>query len=366
MSKINIAKSDIQKMIKESITNLINSENTKNETKTHIKNLIKEALNEISFDTAADAYYKSYDRAVDGYKNGQSETDRQKAQRNNLYQHMNDRVKDRFDPNMPVIIVGGDKAGHYTAQDIVDNFEVRDYTDAFENSIYRDSKIVGYPRIKGYVGPMWDGDKIRYETQEANNFFSEAKKQIGQLIREAFSDVYEFNHFDNDREPDYDAYVLVDNSDGAIVSNYEVQHNPNAREDAIKDANDEAAYNKYGSYTVYGCIGNQYDENTVVYNTFQESKRTNKKQVSEGTNNDPNNTHYAILKPINKIVFSWDYSGYDPSELRQFKNDYFLVDIKDNGFNPKDIKILTKQGCIKQGINPDDDSMWDNGFDYMS
>ena len=87
--------------------------------------------------------------------------------------------------------------------------------------------------------------------------------------------------------------------------------------------------------------------------------------MKEGTINDPAYTHYAILKPINKIVFGWDYSGYDNSELRQFKSDYFIQDMIDNGFNPRDIKILTKNGCIKQGINPDDDASWDNGFDYM-
>lgn len=36
----------------------------------------------------------------------------------------------------------------------------------------------------------------------------------------------------------------------------------------------------------------------------------------------------------------------------------FIQDIIDMGFNPKDIKILTKNGCIKQGINPNDDASW--------
>ena len=77
-----------------------------------------------------------------------------------------------FDPNMPVIIVGGDLEGHYTAQEIVDNFDINGYEEQSENPIYADSPIVGYPRIKGYVGPMWDGDKIRYESQDAYDFFS--------------------------------------------------------------------------------------------------------------------------------------------------------------------------------------------------
>ena len=77
-----------------------------------------------------------------------------------------------FDPNMPVIIVGGDLEGHYTAQEIVDNFDIKGYKEQSPNPRYANSPIVGYPIIKGYVGPMWDGDKIRYESQDAYDFFS--------------------------------------------------------------------------------------------------------------------------------------------------------------------------------------------------
>lgn len=83
--------------------------------------------------------------------------------------------------------------------------------------------------------------------------------------------------------------------------------------------------------------------------------------VDSGVSND---THFAILKPINKIIFSWDYSGYDNSELREFKKDYFMDDIVDMGFNPKEVKILTKAACLRQGINPEDESCWDNAYEY--
>lgn len=83
--------------------------------------------------------------------------------------------------------------------------------------------------------------------------------------------------------------------------------------------------------------------------------------VDSGVSSD---THFAILKPINKIIFSWDYSGYDNSELREFKKDYFMDDIVDMGFNPKEVKILTKAACLRQGINPEDESCWDNAYEY--
>ena len=64
------------------------------------------------------------------------------------------------------------------------------------------------------------------------------------------------------------------------------------------------------------------------------------------------------------IVNGWDYSGYDNSELKQFKKDYFLTDLIENDLDPKDYKILTRQGCIKQGINPDDmQNCWSNRGD---
>ena len=88
------------------------------------------------------------------------------------------------------------------------------------------------------------------------------------------------------------------------------------------------------------------------------------KCVNEAVESGLTDTHFAILKPINKIIFSWDYSGYDNSELRKFKKDYFMDDIVDNGFNPKDVKILTKNACLKQGINPEDESCWDNAYEY--
>lgn len=85
---------------------------------------------------------------------------------------MVDRSSQRFDPNMTVIIVGGDKQGRYVAQDIIDNFDIKGYVETSQNPIYTDSQLIGYPKIKGYIGPMWDGEKIRYESQDGYDFYS--------------------------------------------------------------------------------------------------------------------------------------------------------------------------------------------------
>jgi hypothetical protein len=78
------------------------------------------------------------------------------------------------------------------------------------------------------------------------------------------------------------------------------------------------------------------------------------------TNNDPNYTHYAVNKGTMKIVNGWDYTGYDPSELRQFKKDYFIVDLMDMELDPKQYTILTKKSLLQKGINPDDNASWAN------
>ena len=64
-----------------------------------------------------------------------------------------------------------------------------------------------------------------------------------------------------------------------------------------------------------------------------------------------NYTHLAVNKFTNLIVNGWDYSDVEPSELKEFKNDYFIVDLKDYGFNPKVYKIVTSKFAEKNGIN---------------
>lgn len=73
-----------------------------------------------------------------------------------------------------------------------------------------------------------------------------------------------------------------------------------------------------------------------------------------------NDTHFAIHKPSNKIVFSWDYADIDPVELRQFRRDYFTQDIIDNEFNPNEIVVLNRKSCLHRGIDPSKRENWSN------
>jgi len=124
-----------------------------------VRRNVKEVINETSYDLARNAHKSAIEQGR--YK-----------QADRLHGHMTDRISQRFDPNMPVLIVGGDKQGKYTAQDIVDHFDLNGYVEPSQNPLYTDSQVIGYPRIKGYVGPMWDDGKIRYESQDAYDFYS--------------------------------------------------------------------------------------------------------------------------------------------------------------------------------------------------
>lgn len=95
----------------------------------------------------------------------------------------------------------------------------------------------------------WDGDEWDYDEEE------NSEEEEGQ------SDIDEM---------DYDAYVLVDESDGAILANYTKDKSDptyDPYEDAINDANQKKAENKFGTYCVYGCIEDVYDDDTLVYST---------------------------------------------------------------------------------------------------
>jgi hypothetical protein len=83
----------------------------------------------------------------------------------------------------------------------------------------------------------------------------------------------------------------------------------------------------------------------------------------KGTGVNPKYTHFAVLKNISpevdgKIVNGWDYTGYDPAELREFKRDYFFGDVQDMQINPKNVNIITTKYLQRNGINPFDFKYW--------
>jgi hypothetical protein len=93
---------------------------------------------------------------------------------------------------------------------------------------------------------------------------------------------------------------------------------------------------------------------------YQPSTVTKPVEEARPFKNNQGYSHFAVSKKSGKIINGWDYKGYDPSELRQFKKDYFDVDLADYGFNPKDFRILTYKYLVRNGVNPDDNANWAN------
>ena len=83
----------------------------------------------------------------------------------------------------------------------------------------------------------------------------------------------------------------------------------------------------------------------------------------ESFQNNQNYTHFAVSKKSGKILNGWDYSEYDPSELRQFRKDYFDIDMQDYGFDTKSYKSVSSKDLLRQGVDPDDNSNWTNNDD---
>ena len=102
------------------------------------------------------------------------------------------------------------------------------------------------------------------------------------------------------------------------------------------------------------------DDNGGMWNSADWYEYESAQELNEGMNDEPSNTHYAIHKPTGKIVFSWDYTGYDPEDLKLYKKDYFTVDLLDMGMDPKEITVITRKSCEKRGIDPTDDANWSN------
>jgi DNA repair protein RadC len=81
------------------------------------------------------------------------------------------------------------------------------------------------------------------------------------------------------------------------------------------------------------------------------------KRVVNEAKNQNKNTHFAIHKPTNSIVFSWDYSDYDTKELNANKDDYFYFDVKDNvsgnvdKYVKSDFAIVQRKDLEKRGID---------------
>ena len=165
------------------------------------------------------------------------------------------------------------------------------------------------------------------------------ESQLNKIIKESIKNLYEayetvqYQHFDND-DKRYDAYVLVDNSDGSILYNYQVYPGDfwkDVMNDAIYDADEQANGNCFGSYSVYGCINNQYDENTLVFSTdtdeINESRNlyTNQKGDGETQTLKSDTSLHDVRAKLSNVMKSLRNDNIDDAK-KQVRRLYKLVD----------------------------------------
>ena len=90
-------------------------------------------------------------------------------------------------------------------------------------------------------------------------------ESISKVLSEGEFDFLGGNEFKWNK--DYKSYVLVDDSCDAVVGNYTSEAGYDAKEEAINDAKQKARETRGGSFSVFGCVGDMYDDNSLVYCT---------------------------------------------------------------------------------------------------
>ena len=137
-----------------------------------IKESIQTILNETSYDTSKRAFKKAGEKLLSLPYNDKNAFKKAQKQYNSLHGYFKDKSRENFNPKMPVIICTTNGCFNMLAGDLEKKFNIVGYVEPSENHIYADSKIIGYPKIKGLLGPMWDGDRVRYEDQSTYDALS--------------------------------------------------------------------------------------------------------------------------------------------------------------------------------------------------
>ena len=62
----------------------------------------------------------------------------------------------------------GNRMESFTVENVFDFVPNGSYIEGYvEADGYLRKEMIGLPRFSGWLGPMWDGGAVRYETQEA-------------------------------------------------------------------------------------------------------------------------------------------------------------------------------------------------------
>lgn len=173
---------------------------------------------------------------------------------------------------------------------------------------------------------------------------------IKRAINEAFNDFKKSEFFEYDGTQ-YNGFVLIDNGVGDIIYNYDVSNNDDyevVMEEAIEDAKDFASRNIYSSYSVYGCINGVYDEDTLIYSTYNDSITTESKQhINELILSESFNIKNGKMKKKDGSLINIAYI-----DSRTSDSTYQYKDIIKNKFNGSWFPSLKTWGWFL-GNNPE-------------
>lgn len=100
---------------------------------------------------------------------------------------------------------------------------------------------------------------------ENKNIIKINESQLRKLIKESIENAINSNEFKWNNG--YTNYVLVDDSDDSVIQNYTSEDGYNAEADAINDAKEKARETHGGSFSVFGCVNDMYDEDSLVFRT---------------------------------------------------------------------------------------------------
>ena len=140
------------------------------------------------------------------------------------------------------------------------------------------------------------------------------------------------------------------------------------REEKYKEEDKLEKYDGMGDVAIPGAGKGEQRKLAIAENKDNTENKKTMKRLNENIEFDTkpivghaddhkDNTHFAIHKPTNSIVFTWDYNGYEPDELKYAKDDYFFDDIEaDFGdsvdkYRKSDFAIVTRKGLLKKGID---------------
>ena len=129
------------------------------------------------------------------------------------------------------------------------------------------------------------------------------ESELHNMIKEVINEINNVNDFIDNLENDYHnevmktytAFVVVNNSDGSIVANFD----KNELIDAVDYAKTLAQKNKYGSYVVCGCDDNDTysddiddEDNSIVYSTDEKQNDNNNFNFEK---------HFSLNEKLNEI-----------------------------------------------------------------